>query len=236
MNVLLKLKRGRAKLLILFSINKLFRCGMLFITLEGPEGSGKSSTLAVLKEWFRTKENIEIIATREPGGSEISEKIRNIILHKEHDNMDPWTEVLLYIASRRQHLVEKIFPKRGTKEIIICDRFSDSTLAYQGYGRKLDVDKINTIQDIVFDNFKPDLTIFFDIEPAKGLKRAKKRTEENNRLDDEKMKFHNLVYNGYLKINKENQERIKVVDARKKFEDVVTEVFQIINEFIIKNQ
>ncbi|MGL5268630.1 MAG: dTMP kinase [Spiroplasma sp.] len=203
---------------------------MLFITFEGPEGSGKTSILAKLKEKLAT-DGIEIVTTREPGGSFISEEIRQIILNKNNTLIDSWTEVLLYIAARRQHLVEKIFPDINSKKIIICDRFSDSTLAYQGYGRKLDINKINTIQEIVFDNFKPNLTILFDVKPEVGLKRISNRNQ-NNRLDKETLEFHNLVYQGYQKIIKNNQSRIKVVDASRDFSLVLEDVYQIIKEFI----
>ncbi|MBE4704198.1 dTMP kinase [Spiroplasma platyhelix] len=205
---------------------------MLFITFEGPEGSGKTSVLAKLKEKFAS-EGIEITTTREPGGSVISEEIRKIILNKENTLMDPWTEVLLYIAARRQHLVEKVFPEVSSKKIIICDRFSDSTLAYQGYGRKLDINKINAIQDMAFDNFKPNLTILFNVSPEVGLQRIESRNQnENDRLDKETLEFHNLVYQGYQEIVKDNPERIKVVDASKKFDEVLNEVYQIIKQFI----
>lgn len=205
---------------------------MLFITFEGPEGSGKTSILAKLKEKF-VSEGINIVATREPGGSIISEEIRQIILNKNHTLMDSWTEVLLYIAARRQHLVEKIFPEINTNKIIICDRFSDSTLSYQGYGRKLDINKINTIQKIAFDNFKPDLTILFNVNPEIGLKRIAKRNQnEIDRLDKETLAFHNLVYQGYQKIAHSNQKRIKVVDANQDFDLVLDEVYQIIKKYI----
>lgn len=207
---------------------------MIFITFEGPEGSGKTSILAKLKERF-LKEGIEIITTREPGGSVISEQIRKIILNKANTLMDPWTEVLLYIAARRQHLVEKILPEKNSKKIIICDRFSDSTLAYQGYGRKLDIKKINTIQEIAFDNFKPNLTILFNIKPEIGLQRIKERNEnEHNRLDKETLAFHKLVYNGYQEIAKNNKDRIKVVDASKSFDQVLEETYQVIKKYITK--
>lgn len=207
---------------------------MIFISFEGPEGSGKSSVLAKLKERF-SNEGIEITTTREPGGSIISEQIRKIILNETNTLMDAWTEVLLYIAARRQHLVEKIFPEKNSKKIIICDRFSDSTLAYQGYGRKLDIKRINTIQDIAFDNFKPNLTILFNVKPEIGLQRIKERSKsEQNRLDNEDLSFHQLVYQGYQEIAKNNQDRIKVIDASKSFEQVLTETYQIIKQFITK--
>lgn len=207
---------------------------MIFISFEGPEGSGKSSVLAKLKERF-SNEGIEITTTREPGGSIISEQIRKIILNETNTLMDAWTEVLLYIAARRQHLIEKIFPEKNSKKIIICDRFSDSTLAYQGYGRKLDIKKINTIQDIAFDNFKPNLTILFNVKPEIGLQRIKERSKsEQNRLDKEDLSFHQLVYQGYQEIAKNNQDRIKVIDASKSFEQVLTETYKIIKQFITK--
>lgn len=203
---------------------------MLFITFEGPEGSGKTSILSQVKEKLAS-DGIEIVATREPGGSVISEEIRKIILNKDHTLMDPWTEVLLYISARRQHLVEKVFPELNSQKIIICDRFSDSTLAYQGYGRKLDINKINAIQDMAFDNFKPNLTILFDVRPEIGLQRIKNRNQ-NDRLDKETLEFHNLVYQGYQAIAKNNSERIKVVDASKELNQVLEEVYQIIKSFI----
>lgn len=208
---------------------------MLFITFEGPEGSGKTSILAKLKEKF-ANEGTDIITTREPGGGVISEEIRKIILNKEHTVMDPWTEVLLYIASRRQHLVEKVFPELNTDKVIICDRFSDSTLAYQGYGRKLDINKINSIQDMAFDNFKPNLTILFDVSPEVGLQRIQQRQSENDRLDKETLEFHQLVYQGYHEIAKNNPERIKVVDASKSFDEVIGEVYQTIKQYISANR
>lgn len=208
---------------------------MLFITFEGPEGSGKTSILVKLKEKL-ANDGIEIITTREPGGSIISEEIRKVILNKNNILMDPWTEVLLYIAARRQHLVERVFPEINTKKIIICDRFSDSTLAYQGYGRKLDIDKINTIQDMAFDNFKPNLTILFNVSPEIGLKRINNRNQsENNRLDKENLVFHNLVFQGYQEIAKNNQKRIKVIDASMDFDIVLEEVYLIIKSFISNN-
>lgn len=208
---------------------------MLFITFEGPEGSGKTSILAKLKEKFED-DSIKIITTREPGGSVISEEIRKIILNKTNVLMDAWTEVLLYVAARKQHLVEKIIPEVNSKKIIVCDRFSDSTLAYQGYARKLDINKINKIQDMIFDDFKPDLTILFDIEPEISLQRINNRNKnENNRLDKETLEFHKLVYQGYKEIAKNNQDRIKVINANKDFSLVLDEVYQIIKKFIIIN-
>lgn len=207
---------------------------MIFISFEGPEGSGKSSILAKLKTRF-ANEGIEIIVTREPGGSVISEEIRKVILNQENTLMDSWTEVLLYVAARRQHLVEKIFPEKDSQKIFISDRFSDSTLAYQGYGRKLDIKKINTIQEIAFDNFKPNLTILFDVKPEIGLQRIQERDKsEQNRLDQEALSFHQLVYQGYQKIAKDNQDRIKIVDASKSFEQVLDITYQIIKKFISK--
>ncbi|MDQ7982963.1 MAG: dTMP kinase [Spiroplasma sp.] len=211
---------------------------MIFITFEGPEGSGKTSILEKLKErlW---KEGLAVIATREPGGSVISEQIRQIILNKTHKTMDPWTEVLLYVAARRQHLEEKIFPEKNSKKIIICDRFSDSTVAYQGYGRKLDINKINKIQEIAFDNFEPNLTIFFDVDPKIGLKRIWKRkfllNHKHDRLDKEDLEFHERVYQGYKTIAKHNKDRIKIVNANQKFNEVFEEVYKLIKIFIEKN-
>lgn len=205
---------------------------MLFITFEGPEGAGKTTILKMIKEQLK-QDGFDVIVTREPGGSEISEQIRQVILNKDNTLMDPWTEVLLYIAARRQHLVEKILPEKKNNKIIISDRFSDSTLAYQGYARNLDINKINIIQAMIFENYQPDLTVLFDIKPEIGLHRILARKSEHlNRLDEEKIEFHQKVYNGYKKIAAKNPRRVQIIDASLKENIVFNSAYELIKDLI----
>ena len=185
----------------------------LFITLEGPEGSGKTSVISVVKDQLE-KLNYQVILTREPGGTPISEQIRNVILDKENTAMDYRTEALLYAASRRQHLVEKIWPSLKEGKIVFCDRYLDSSLAYQGYARGLGFDEILKVNEYATEGTYPDLTFLFDIEPELGLERINKNSNrEVNRLDVEKLSFHHKVRNGYLELSKKFKDRYIVVDA-----------------------
>ena len=162
----------------------------MFITLEGPEGSGK--TTAVESAVKKLQEmGYEIVRTREPGGTPIAEQIRNVILDKANTSMDPRTEALLYAASRRQHLVEKVWPAIKEGKIVICDRYLDSSLAYQGGARGLGIDNVLNVNLFATENTWPDLTLLFDIKPEEGLKRiAANASREVNRLDLEKLDFH----------------------------------------------
>ncbi|WP_374696719.1 dTMP kinase [Spiroplasma endosymbiont of Polydrusus formosus] len=207
---------------------------MLFITLEGIDGSGKTTISKLLKEKLRSEE-YQVVLTREPGGNEISEQIRNIILSKHNLGMDNWTEALLYIAARRQHVVEDILPALKEGVIVICDRFMDSTSAYQGYARGLGIRTLNEVQSIVLGTTKPDLTLFFDIEPTTANERMKVRNEgEMNRFDLENNLFHEKVYKGYQVLISENTDRIKVVDARKTVNEVLEQVYYYVEEIIQK--
>lgn len=159
--------------------------------------------------------------TREPGGIVISEKIREIILHKEHTEMDARTEALLYAAARRQHLVEKVIPALHKGKIVLCDRFVDSSLAYQGYARGLGIQEVLEINQFAITGMMPNLTLFFDILPEKGLARiTSNQNREINRLDLEKLDFHQKVYEGYKKIIEMFPNRIKVINADQPLEKV----------------
>ena len=161
----------------------------MFITIEGPEGSGKSSVTRKVAERLE-KEGYDIVFTREPGGTDISEQIRNIILDKNNTKMDPMTEAMLYAASRRQHLVEKVWPLSNEGKIVISDRYLDSSLAYQGGARGLGIDNILQLNNFATEGSFPDLTLLFDIDPRIGLKRiAANAKREVNRLDLEKLNF-----------------------------------------------
>ena len=192
----------------------------MFITLEGPEGSGK--TTAVKAAVAKLKElGYEVVQTREPGGTPISEQIRNVILDKANTTMDGRTEALLYAASRRQHLVEKVWPAIKEGKIVICDRYLDSSLAYQGGARGLGVDEILNINLFATEGTWPDLTLLFDIEPKLGLERiAKNSDREVNRLDLEKIEFHNKVRQTFLDLSKRYPDRFVVIDASKGIDEV----------------
>ena len=200
----------------------------LFITLEGGEGAGKTTIANAVIEKLSTL-GIETVYTREPGGITIAEKIREVILDRDHTEMDCRTEALLYAAARRQHLVEKVKPAMDEGRIVLCDRFVDSSIVYQGYARGIGMDEVREINQFAIEGFMPDLTIFFDIKPEIGLARiAANDSREVNRLDLEGLAFHELVYEGYKKQAKMNPERIVSVDATKSVETLTDEVCALI--------
>ncbi|EOR21829.1 dTMP kinase [Cytobacillus oceanisediminis] len=204
----------------------------LFITLEGPEGAGKTTIIDMLLTYYQEQEK-QIIKTREPGGIPISEKIRSIILDPKHTEMDARTEALLYAAARRQHLVEKVIPALNNGSIILCDRFIDSSLAYQGYARGIDMDEIWEINQFAIGNVMPELTIYFDLDPRVGLARINNTTDrEINRLDLEKIEFHELVQEGYYKVIEKFPDRIRKVDASKPLEQVFQDTIAIIDHYL----
>ena len=196
----------------------------LFITLEGPEGSGKTSAIKLVREALE-KLGHEIIMTREPGGTPISEQIRNVILDKDNTAMDPRTEALLYAASRRQHLVEKIWPALKEGKIVFCDRYLDSSLSYQGHARGLGIDDILKVNEYATEGTYPHITFLFDIDPELGLERINKNKDrEVNRLDVEKLSFHQKVREGYLILSKRFPDRYIVIDASRPLEEVASNV------------
>lgn len=203
-----------------------------FITIEGGEGSGKTSILAVIKDEL-VRLGYDVLATREPGGIDIAEQIRKVILHPDHTSIDAKTEALLYAAARRQHLVERVLPALERGKIVICDRFIDSSLAYQGYARGLGMDEVFAINQFAIDKCMPDLTLFLDITPEKGLQRiALNEDREKNRLDLESLAFHELVYKGYHILTKKFQNRIKVVNADQIMEKVKEEALNHIITYL----
>ncbi|UGB31039.1 dTMP kinase [Metabacillus sp. B2-18] len=195
-----------------------------FITFEGPEGAGKTSVLEELMKDIKDMD-IEPVFTREPGGIHIAEKIREVILHKDHTEMDPRTEALLYAAARRQHLVEKVIPALDSGKVVFCDRFIDSSLAYQGHARGLGIDEVFSINEFAINGVMPDLTFYFKIDPEVGLQRIDKSSErEKNRLDLESLSFHQKVQEGYQKVLERFPDRMIVIDAEKSIEEVVNDV------------
>ncbi len=202
----------------------------MFITIEGTEGSGKTTVAKELAKLL-TANGYEVVHTREPGGTPISESIRNVILDKNNTSMDGRTEALLYAASRRQHLVEKIWPALKEGKIVLCDRFLDSSLAYQGYARGLGYDEVLNINLFATENTYPDLTLFFVIEPEAGLQRiAKNKNREVNRLDLEKLPFHQKVYDAFIELSKKFPERYVTIDASQSLEDVIKDAYNAILE------
>lgn len=204
----------------------------IFIVFEGGEGSGKSTMLDKTYNWL--KENgMSCIKTREPGGIEISERIREVILDVNNTKMDGKTEALLYAAARRQHLVEKVIPELEDGKIVLCDRFIDSSLAYQGYARELGIDEILKINNFAIGEYMPSVSILFDLDPKLGLNRINKdNNREINRLDLEKIDFHNKVREGYHILLEEYKDRIQKIDAGKSIEEVFEDVKKIIMRYI----
>lgn len=202
----------------------------MFITFEGGEGSGKSTIAKMIFEKLE-KEDIKVILTREPGGVKIAEDIRNIILDKNNTNLDDRSEALLFAASRRQHLKEKVIPALNENKVVLCDRYVDSSLAYQGGGKHLGVDEVYAINLFATDALLPDLTLLFDIEPQLGLDRINKNKDrEVNRLDLETMTFYNTVRDTYLELAKKYPSRIVIIDASKSIEEVFNSSYNIIKE------
>ena len=204
----------------------------IFITFEGPDGAGKTTILNMLSEEFREK-GIEAVFTREPGGIRIAEQIREVILNKENTEMDSRTEALLYAAARRQHIVEKVIPGLNEGKLIICDRFIDSSLAYQGFAREIGVDDVYSINMFAIDGVMPEVTLYFDIEPERGLMRISGNDgREVNRLDLEKMDFHLKVQQGYKHLIDKFPERIKVINADQSLDDVYRDVKEVLIPYL----
>ncbi|WP_332697199.1 dTMP kinase [Halalkalibacter lacteus] len=202
-----------------------------FVTVEGGEGAGKTTVLDKIEQTLKGK-GYDVVRTREPGGIRIAEQIREIILDVAHTEMDSRTEALLYAAARRQHLIEKVIPALEEGKIVLCDRFLDSSLAYQGYARGIGFDDVRAINEFAICGYMPDLTIFFDIDPEIGLTRIKNDDgREVNRLDQEKKQFHERVRKGYYKVMDEYPDRIKPINANQKIEDVYRDAMKEINCF-----
>ena len=204
-----------------------------FISIEGGDGVGKTTAIKSLEEKLN-KNNIKYYLTREPGGSKISESIRNIILDKNNIEEDPKTEALLYAASRRQHLVEIVLPKLKKGELVITDRYIDSSLAYQGYARGIGIKEVLSINTFAIDSYFPDLTFFLDLSPEEGLKRISKNNRVEDRLDKEKDSFHKKVYEGYKQVIKKYKNRFVIVDASKTPDEISEFMFNKIKEITQK--
>ena len=206
----------------------------IFISIEGPDGSGKSTQISILKEYFSARGK-EVLLTREPGGTAIGEKIREIILDRNNSEMVSMTEALLYAASRAQHVAQVIRPALQAGKIVICDRFVDSSIAYQGYGRKLG-ESVRTINEYAMDGCLPDLTFLLKLDPKVGKGRI--RFEEQDRLEQEKLDFHQRVYEGYAELEA-STERMIGIDAERGIEeisrDIISEMERYLRERGVEN-
>lgn len=205
----------------------------LFIALEGPDGSGKS-TIAKLLGAYLKKKDLAYIITREPGGTDIGEKIRAMILDKENTHMSHETEALLYAASRSQHVDEKIVPALNEGKIVLCDRFVLSSLAYQGKGREIGIEKVKMINDFAIKDTYPDLILFFYIDPTLTLKR-KTANSAVDRLELEGDLFHQNVYKGYMEVLDKYPKNIKRIDATGSIEQVLSQSIEQI-EVLLKSR
>lgn len=205
----------------------------MFITLEGPDGSGKSSQLQALANWLM-EQGYHLYTTREPGGTEIGNQIRTVLHDLENTAMHPRTEILLYLASRAQHVEEIIRPKLDEGMIVLCDRYADSTLAYQGYGHGVDLDTLKKLLDFSTGRLYPDLTILLDLVVEEGLNRRKLSGGEWNRLDAFTLAFHQRVRDGYLTLAANEPLRWRKINAAQTFEQVQSELRQVIMNEISK--
>ncbi|MBC6357072.1 dTMP kinase [Lactobacillus helsingborgensis] len=200
-----------------------------FISFEGPDGSGKSTVLKQVVEQISPRLKTQYLVTREPGGSKIAEKIRQLILDPVNEEMSAKTEALLYAAARSQHMFETVIPALKAGKVVFSDRFVDSSLAYQGAGRNLGIAAVKQINDFATSKIEPDLTIFLDIKPQIGLARiAQERAGQEDRLEQEQLLFHQKVYKGYHEVNAAYPDRIKIVDANKALNLVVADCVKII--------
>ena len=203
----------------------------MFITLEGIEGSGKTTQIRHIAEYIKSKGQ-DCVITREPGGTDIGKKIRTILLDSNSKGLDPSAELLLYVADRIQHVNEVIHPALSLGKIVLCDRYFDATVAYQGFARGIDMDLITMLHKKVVENLRPDITILLDLPAEKGLKRAWEqinngaRTSAETRFEEEKITFHENVRAGYLELARMEPERFRIIDAARNEKTVKEDILE----------
>ena len=198
-----------------------------FVSLEGGEGAGKTTAINAIRDCLR-RHGHEVVLTREPGGTDIGDQIRAVLHDPRNTGMDARTEILLYSASRAQHAAQRIRPALAAGKIVISDRYADSTLAYQGYGRGLDLETLRTITAFATGGLTPDLTLYLDITSQEGLQRRRLGGGEWNRLDAETLGFHQRVRSGYLELADLEPERWVVIDAARSVEEVQAEIRSLV--------
>lgn len=207
-----------------------------FITFEGIEGTGKSTQIVLLQQNLQSR-GVRVVLTREPGGTAIGDQIRKILLDPANTALDPAAELLLYAAGRAQHLREVILPALEGGMVVLCDRFSDATLAYQGYGRGLDLEMILALDRLVTTGMRPELTVLLDIDAAAGVARAHGRNRDRGleaeaRFENEEIAFHERVRQGYLTLGRREPGRIRIVDASPPPEEVQNKIRMIVDELL----
>lgn len=199
-----------------------------FITFEGPDGAGKTSVLRAIVERLAPLLGDKLVLTREPGGkdSQVAEAIRDLVLDPSLPSMDAWTEALLYAASRRQHLVDTVLPALAADKVVVSDRYVDSSIAYQGGGRRLGIEAVTEINQFATKGIMPTATIYLDIRPEVGLQRIQEnRQDEINRLDVEKLSFHQRVTDAYHQLATQYPERFLIINAEQDLADVITDTW-----------
>ena len=201
-----------------------------FITFEGTEGSGKSTQIEILARYL-IRHGHKVVTTREPGGTVFGEQIRRVLLSVKNRRLDPRAELFLYLASRTQHLEEVILPALKKGMIVLCDRFSDATVAYQGFGRRLDRKVVRTAVDYAAKGLSPDLTLLLDLDVRLGLTRVEDRGR-SNRLDREQREFHQRVRVGYLRLARSEPGRIKIVEASRSPKDVAEDIQKNVDRYL----
>jgi len=206
----------------------------MFISFEGIEGSGKTTHARHAFRFLRDKGH-DCVITREPGGTRIGEKIRAILLDPSNKDMDPLTELLLYTADRAQHIKAFIHPLLAEGKTVLCDRYYDATMAYQGFARGLNIGLIEKIHQLLFDDLKPDITLLLDLPAEIGLSRAWKQIKNGNRagaetrFEEERLSFHRKVRAGYLELSRREPERFRVIDASKDEHEVLKEIITVLD-------
>jgi dTMP kinase len=201
----------------------------MFITFEGGEGSGKTTQIKKLRQELQNR-GLQVVATREPGGTKLGEHIRNCLLNQEFGiTFGPQAELMLFLASRAQHLEEVILPALSEGKIVLCDRFNDSSVAYQGGGRQLGIDKVHHLCASACNNIEPDLTFFLDIEPEEGMNRISRKRD---RLEDESIAFHQRVRQAFLQIAQKNPKRVHLIDARQPLNAVFSQIWKQVSAHV----
>lgn len=210
---------------------------LMFITLEGIEGSGKTTQIDRLAD-FLAQNGIKCVITRQPGGTVIGESIRSILLNPENDTLAPMTELLLYLADRAQHINEVIKPALATGQTVVCDRYFDATVVYQGFARGLSVQLLKDLHQLLFDNLKPDVTLLLDLSPQQGLERAwqqlnsGQRVGRESRFESEAIVFHEKVRAGYLELARLEPQRFHVINAARSPDQVFAEISKTLIPFL----
>lgn len=205
-----------------------------FITVEGMDGCGKTTQINNMVEYLK-QQGFDVVTTREPGGTRVGEKIREVLLDPGNKGMNIVTELMLYAAARAELVESLIKPAVEQGKVVLCDRFVDSSIAYQGFGRNLGIKAVEEVNSHAMQGCKPDLTLFFDISPQEVIIR-KTRSEQGDRIESEAIEFHNRVYEGYLKIAERDKERVKKINARKSVEEVSDEVKKCLDLYIEKGR